>query len=174
MPSLAAVVTGADITARGPQTPALRFYQQYITAIASKDRSSNDVPRFFSKDAVFHNQNGVDYNGDEIWPWIEQIFGQFERLSHDVLRIEETHNDDGTVQLAMQAVRSIWAPGNKSEVPTVRVPVSAISKLSFNNAPGTVGGIQFEEAWLYWDTYKLLPYFSQDAIVFRDKNIFAE
>jgi hypothetical protein len=41
-----------------------------------------------------------------------------------------------------------------------------------NNAPGTVGGLQFNEVWLYWDTYLLQPYFPADSVVFSSKNVF--
>ena len=165
MPTITSVITGAELFGDGPLTPAQRFYQQYATAITAKNLSDEKIP-FYAKDAVFHNQNGVDYIGDQIWPWITQLFGQFERLSHDILKLSEIHNDNGTIDLVSQAVRHIWAIGNKSDKPTVSVPLSMVCNLSYNNAPRTVEGIQYKEVWLYWDTYKLLPFFSPDSIVF--------
>ncbi|KAJ5589626.1 hypothetical protein N7537_012304 [Penicillium hordei] len=174
MPNLTSVVTGAESTATGPKTPAQSFYQQYATALTAKDLSDGDIPQFYADNAVFHNQNGVDYSGDQIWPWIKQLFGQFEKVSHDFVTIWEIQNDDGTVDLISNVVRHLWAAGSNCDKPTVSVPLSMVCKISPNNAPRTVGGLQFKEVWLYWDTYKLLPYFSEDSILFRPRNSFHE
>lgn len=173
MPRLASVVTGAELFGNGPLTPAQRFYQQYASAITAKDLSAEPI-QFYAKDAVFHNQNGVDYNGAQIWPWILQLFGQFGKLSHDISKVSEIHNDDGTVELVCQAIRHIWAKGDESHEPTVSVPLSMIAVISYNKEPRTVEGMQFKEVWLYWDTYKLLPYLAPDLVVFCPTNVITE
>jgi len=172
MPNLTSLVTGAELIATGPRTPAQAFYHQYAFAVTVKNLSDRDIPQFYADNAVFHNQNGVDYSGGQIWPWIEQLFAQFEKLSHDLVKVWEIQNDDGRVDLVSHVVRHIWAAGNKGHNPTVSVPLSMVCKISSNNARGTVDGLQFEEVWLYWDTYKLLPYFPEDSILFSAKNIF--
>ncbi|KAL4893348.1 hypothetical protein BDV59DRAFT_201927 [Aspergillus ambiguus] len=172
MPHLISAVTSAELNAAGPRTLAQSFYYQYATAIAAKDLGDRKVPRFYADNAVFHNQNGVDYHGDQIWPWATRLFGQFGKLSHDFVRIWEIQNDDGTVDLVSQIVRHIWTPGNNSDEPTVSIPLSMVCKISANDASGTVGGLQFSEVWLYWDTTRLLPYFPADSVVLSSRNIF--
>lgn len=173
MPKLTSVVTSAELSGNRPLTPAQRFYQQYASAITAKNLTAESI-QFYAKDAVFHNQNGVDYSGTQIWPWIMKLFSQFGKLSHDILKVSEIHNDDGTVELVCQAVRQIWAKDNRNHEPTVSVPLSMIAIISHNNEPRTVQGMQFKEVWLYWDTYKLLPYLAPDLVVFSPINIITE
>ena len=172
MSRLTSVVTGTEANTLGPQTPAQSFYQQYAIAISAEGLNNSDVPPFYADHAVFHNQNGVDYRGDQIWPWIKQLFGQFGKLSHDFVKVREIQNNDGSVDLLSQITRHIWAPGNESDKPSVSVPLSMACNIGPNNAPGTVGGLQFNEVWLYWDTYLLQPYFPADSVVFSSKNMF--
>jgi hypothetical protein len=169
---LTSVVTGTEANTLGPQTPAQSFYRQYANAIAAECLNNSDVPPFYADRAVFHTQNGVDYRGNQILPWIKQLFGQFGTLSHDFIKVREIQNDDGSVDLVSQITRHIWAPGNESDKPSVSVPLSMVCNIVPSNAPDTVDGLQFNEVWLYWDTYLLQPYFPADSVVFSSKNVF--
>ncbi|KAL6228971.1 hypothetical protein BDW75DRAFT_246152 [Aspergillus navahoensis] len=97
MSRLTSVVTGTEVNILGPQTPAQSFYRQYAIAIAAEGLSNSDVPPF--------------YAGRAIWPWTKQLFGQFGKLSYDIVKVREIQNDDGSVDLVSQITRHIWAPG---------------------------------------------------------------
>ncbi|KAJ5098405.1 hypothetical protein N7532_005406 [Penicillium argentinense] len=156
---LTSCLTGSEWASNGPQTPAQRFYQAFTHAIESSALSSYDNHKFFSDRATFHNQNGVDYQGGEIWPWITLVFDQFERLEFDLLSIWEFRNDDGSIHFIAQAMQRIWAPGNDGTSPTVDVSLCVISRIGPSTSNEAPEGLQFQEAWFSWDTYKLLPYF---------------
>ncbi|KAJ6780698.1 hypothetical protein PWT90_09068 [Aphanocladium album] len=173
MPQITSVITGAKLFGDGSLTPAQRFYQQYASAITTKNLSDEAI-QFYAKDAVFHNQNGVDYSGTQIWPWIVKLFGQFGKISHDILKLTEIHNDDGTIELVSQAVRHIWVKGDNNDKPTISIPLSMVCVISCTDEPQTEGGMQFKEVWLYWDTYKLLQHLSPDLVVFSLRNIFTQ
>lgn len=173
LPRLNSFLSGAEWAAKGPQTPAQRFYGAYATAIKESDLTNHEKHQFYAKDAVFHNQNGVDYYGAEIWPWIIKLFGQFARREHDFIAIWELENDDGTVHLIAQVTRHIWAPGSDINAsPTVSIPLSMVCEIGSSTAHGeTPEGLQFYHVWLYWNTYLLQPYFPKDSIVFSSVNV---
>ncbi|KAJ5965780.1 hypothetical protein N7481_012494 [Penicillium waksmanii] len=173
LPFLKSFLSGADWATKGPQTPAQRFYGAYATAIKGSDLTAYEKHQFYSKNAVFHNQNGVNYCGAEIWPWIIKLFGQFARLEHDFISIWELENDDETVHLIAQVTRHIWAPGSDINAPpTVSIPLSMTCEIGPSTTPEkTPEGLQFHHVWMYWDTYLLQPYFPRDAIVFSPVNV---
>ena len=172
MPQLNTFLTGSDLISNGPQTPSQKFYQTYATFIKLSNLAGQRAPQFYADNAVFHNQNGVDYHGAEIWPWIVRLFGQFKRLEHDFKKVWEIQNEDGSVDLITQLTRHIWAYGNNSDFPSISVPLAMVSRIGTSASAEAPEGLQFQEVWLYWDTSVLAPYFPKDAIVFRANNIF--
>ncbi|OGE47606.1 hypothetical protein PENARI_c040G06723 [Penicillium arizonense] len=153
MSRLTSVVTGTEANTLGPQTPAQSFYQQYAIANAAEDLNTAKSPR--STPTMRFSTT--------------KMCG---KLSHNFVKVREIQNDDGSVDLVSQITRHIWPPGNESDKPSVSVPLSMVCNIGPNNAPGTVGGLQFNEVWLYWDTYLLQPYLPADSVVFSSKNLF--
>ena len=171
MAKLNYMADGHDFVRNGPQTPAQRFYVAYATAVVSTHDKAYPPHTFYTKTAVFHNQNGVNYTGAEIWPWILKLFKEFPRFEHEFTKVWEIENDDGTVELIAHLTRHIWAPGNNTDKPSVSVPVAMVCQIAPAENEGTPEGLQFRNVWFYWDTKLLEPYFPEDAIVFSTKNV---
>lgn len=172
-PRLKSFLSGAEWAAKGPQTPAQQFYGAYALAIKDSDLTTYGKHQFYAENAIFHNQNGVNYSGAEIWPWIIKLFGHFARLEHDFIAIWEIENPNGTVHLIAQVTRHIWAPGSDiNGSPTVSIPLSMTCEIGPSTSPqDTPEGLQFHQVWLYWDTYLLQPFFPKNAIVFSSVNV---
>jgi len=101
---------------------------------------------------------------------MKQIFGQFERIRHDLLKIWDIKQDDGTSIVMVQMVRNLWMLGNTSENPGVSPPTFWLCTISPADHLDAFNGLQFKEVWLYWDTMLLVP-FIKDAVAFQGKNI---
>ncbi|KAH8703262.1 hypothetical protein BGW36DRAFT_457578 [Talaromyces proteolyticus] len=173
MPKLASHLSGAEWSANGPQTAAQRFFKAYVDTVDSHGFNHGSGQQYYAKDAVFHNQNNVQYvGGDEMWAWMKLLFRQFRRLKHDWLSIWEIQNEDGTAQIISQNIRNIWLPENTSDNPSVSVPMSFICRIGPADISDAIEGLQFKEVWLYWDTKLLDPFLQNDAIVFRREKTF--
>ncbi|KAL6917232.1 hypothetical protein FSST1_008727 [Fusarium sambucinum] len=141
MPRVVRQITGAQWEKDGPQSPTQKFFKQYVNAVDSRGYDSGSGLKFYSKDVVFHNQNGaIYYGGDEI-------------------------------QIYTQNVRNLWLRGNKGDKPTVSIPVTMIAIIGKSGSDETAEGMHFKEVWLYWDTALLLPYLPKEAVVFKTKNV---
>lgn len=105
---------------------------------------------------------------------IQQIFGQFEKLKHDILSVTEIKHDDGRSELLIQMVRNIWLPGNKTDKPEVSAPTFWRSLIGPGDDEAAFGGLQYKEVWLYWDTHLLAPYMKKDAVALQNKNVVTE
>ncbi|KAJ9616792.1 hypothetical protein H2200_000511 [Cladophialophora chaetospira] len=174
MPIAAYIVTGEDWSIKGPQTPAQELLHAYGRAVDNYGYEQGSGLQFYSKDVVFHNQNNVDYHGaSQMWPWMKQLFGQFAKMRHDILRLTEVKEEGAESSfLTVQMKRNIWLPGNTSDVPDVSAPMAFFCRTGPGDDPQAVGGLQMTEVWIYWDTALLAPFLSQDAVVFRTKNPF--
>ncbi|KAJ5757125.1 uncharacterized protein N7511_007307 [Penicillium nucicola] len=171
-PRVTSFLSGADWAAKGPQIPAQRFYGAYASAIKESDLSAHGKHQFYAENAIFHNQNGVDYHGAEIWPWIVKLFGEFARLEHDFHAVWELENENDTVHLIARVTRHIWAPGSDiAGSPTVSLPLSMTCEIGPSTGPEeTPEGLQYRHVWMYWDTYPLQPHFPKNAVVFSPIN----
>jgi hypothetical protein len=105
-----------------------------------------------------------------MWAWMKQIFGQFERLRHDLLKIRDIEQDDGSSVVMVQMVRNLWMLGNTGEKPDVSAPTFWLCRIGPADHPDAFNGLQFKEVWLYWDTMLPKP-FTKDAVAFKTKNI---
>jgi hypothetical protein len=153
MPELVSCLSAADTKAPG-ETPAQKFFKKYVDTVDSYGFNHGSGLRFYSKDVIFHNQNNAQYNGgDEMWAWMKQLFGQFQRLRHDFHTLWEIKNDDGTTTILSQWTRNIWLPGNTTEEPTVSIPLSWISR---------VGSAEYA---------LLAQYLPKEAVVFQTQNV---
>jgi hypothetical protein len=171
MPELVSCLSAADTKAPG-ETPAQKFFKKYVDTVDSYGFNHGSGLRFYSKDVIFHNQNNAQYNGgDEMWAWMKQLFGQFQRLRHDFHTLWEIKNDDGTTTILSQWTRNIWLPGNTTEEPTVSIPLSWISRVGSAEYADAVDGLSFKEVWLYWDTALLAQYLPKEAVVFQTQNV---
>ncbi|KAM0235170.1 hypothetical protein ACHAPO_005966 [Fusarium lateritium] len=172
MPRVVRQITGAQWEKDGPQSPTQKFFKQYVNAVDSRGYDSGSGLKFYSKDVVFHNQNGaIYYGGDEMWAWMKKLFDVFERIQHDWVQFLEVERDDGTSQIYTQNVRNLWLRGNKGDEPTVSIPVTMIAIIGKSGSDETAEGMHFKEVWLYWDTALLLPYLPKEAVVFKTKNV---
>jgi hypothetical protein len=172
MPQLVSHIAGAQWENDGPSTPTQRFFKQYVAAVDSKGYDVGSGLKFYSPDVTFHNQNNAVYHGgEEMWAWMKKLFGVFERIHHDWIHFVEIERDDGTSQIYTQNVRNLWLLGNKSEEPTVSIPVTMIAIIGKSGSEETPEGLHFKEVWLYWDTALLLPFLEKEAVVFQTKNV---
>jgi hypothetical protein len=172
MPQLISHITGAQWEKDGPSTPTQRFFKQYVEAVDSKGYNIGSGLKFYSPDVTFHNQNNAVYHGgEEMWAWMKKLFGVFEQIRHDWIHFVEIERDDGTSQIYTQNVRNLWLLGNKSEEPTVSIPVTMIAVIGKSGREETPEGLEFKEVWLYWDTALLLPFLEKEAVVFKTKNV---
>ncbi|KAH6695695.1 hypothetical protein F5X68DRAFT_227665 [Plectosphaerella plurivora] len=175
MPEVTSYISGAQWEKDGPTTPVQRFFKEYVDAVDSRGYDSGSGLKFYSKDVTFHNQNNAVYHGgDEMWAWMKKLFGVFERIHHDWIQLLEIKREDGTSQIYTQNVRNLWVNGNKSDTPSVSIPVTMIAIIGESNDENTPEGLHFKEVWLYWDTALLLPFLPQEAVVFKIKNILRE
>ena len=105
---------------------------------------------------------------------MKKLFGQFERLRHDILNVWEIKQDDASSLFFVQMVRNVWIPGNKTDKPEVSAPTFWVCKIVLADDEQAFEGLQFKEVWLYWDTALLAPFLPKDAIAFRTKNVVEE
>jgi hypothetical protein len=172
MPQLISHITGAQWEQDGPSTPSQRFFKEYVETVDSKGYDIGSGLKYYSPDVTFHNQNNAVYHGgEEMWAWMKKLFGVFERIRHDWVHFIEIERDDGTSQIYTQNVRNLWLLGNKSEEPTVSIPVTMIAVIGKSGREETPEGLEFKEVWLYWDTALLLPFLEKEAVVFKTKNV---
>jgi hypothetical protein len=176
MPQLTSDLTGAQWTANGPQTPAQRFFHQYVSTVDAKGYNTGSGLKFYSPTVTFHNQNGAVYHGgDEMWAWMKKLFGVFSKLQHDFVHFVEIELDDeGTSRIYYQGTRNLWVLGaDEGGEPTVSIPMTFIAVVGKSDAGGqeTPEGLCFREVWLYWDTALLLPFLEKDAVVFKTENV---
>lgn len=75
---------------------------------------------------------------------IQQIFGQFEKLKHDILSVTEIKHDDGRSELLIQMVRNIWLPGNKTDKPEVSAPTFWRSLIGPGDDEAAAGSVHEE------------------------------
>ena len=106
-----------------------------------------------------------------MWAWMKKLFGQFERLRHDILNLWEIKQDDDSSLLFVQMVRNVWTLGNKADKPEVSAPTFWVCRIFTADDEHAFGGLQFKEVWLYWDTALLAPFLPKDAIAFQTKNV---
>ncbi|KAK6207704.1 hypothetical protein QIS74_12785 [Colletotrichum tabaci] len=175
MPQVTSYISGAQWEKDGPTTPAQRFFQQYVNAVDSRGYDTGSGLKFYSSDVTFHNQNNAVYHGgDQMWVWMKKLFGVFERIHHDWIQLLEIKLDDGRSKIYTQNVRNLWVNGNKSETPSVSIPITMIAIIGKSNDDNTPEGLNFKEVWLYWDTSLLTPFLPAEAVVFKTKNILDE
>src|SRR6201996_4520289 len=160
------VLNEEDIRAGKGLTPAQQLFVSYSDTVDSKGFTQGSGSKYYSKDVVFHNQNNAEYHGpDQMWAWMKKIFGQFERLRHDPLKIWDIKQDDGSSVVMVQMVRNLWVLGNTGEKPDVRAPTFWLCTIGPADHPDAFNGLQYKEVWLYWDTMLLKP-FMKDAVAF--------
>ena len=168
MPRLISQLIGNQWDTEGPATPVQRFFEQCVSTVDAHGSNFGSAPDFYSKNAVFHNQNSAIYRGaDKMRTWIKQLFADFERIARDVVSLLEIERDDGTTQVVSQE----YVICNKSNDPTVSIPMALIAIIGRENDGKSPKGLQFKEVWLYWDTALLSKYLPQDAVVFQTENI---
>jgi len=172
MPHLLNQSSEPEIKDGSSLTAAQKFFLHYATAVDSKAFTEGSGLKYYSKDMVFHNQNNAEYHGaDQMWAWMKQIFGQFERLRHDILQMWDIKQDDGTSLVMLRMVRNVWVLGNTGEEPNVSAPTFWVCKIGPADYADAHEGLQFKEVWLYWDTMLLAPFMGKDAVAFKTKNI---
>lgn len=159
----------------GAQTPAQRFFKKYVDTVDSHGFNHGSGLQFYSNEVIFHNQNNAQYNGgDEMWAWMKRLFGQFEKMRHDLSNLWEVKNEDATVAILSQWTRNIWIAGNTTDEPSVSIPLCWICTIGPADSAGAVDGLSFREVWLYWDTAPPMKHLPQEAVVFQTQNILHE
>jgi hypothetical protein len=116
---------------------------------------------WYSPSAQFYNADGVKYHGgDAIWEWMRSLFGQFEKLQHEmkITRIlpyvTEAESENGkTGELVMfDCVTTFWIGGQlKGEGISVPRMLSFLVGESEEDGQGT-DGLQILEAKTWWDS----------------------
>ena len=86
----------------------------------------------------------------------------------------EIEHEDGRAELLIQMTRNIWLPGNTSDKPEVSAPLGWKSYIGPADDVNAVGGLQFKEVWMYWDTHLLAPFMKKDAIALQNRNVVTE
>lgn len=175
MPKLLSHVSRHDGIKPGEgETPAQNFFLGYANAVDNYRYTEGSGLKYYSKDVVFHNQNGAEYyGGDQMWAWMKRLFGEFGRLQHPILQLWDIEEDDGTHTLFVQMIRNVWMHGNHSDKPDVSAPAFWVCKIGSADAdyPDAFMGIQYKEVWIYWDTMLLAPHVGKDAVAFKTKNV---
>lgn len=175
MPKLLSHVSKPDGFKPGEgETPVQNFVLHYANAVDNNEFTEGSGLKYYSKDVVFHNQNGAEYHGGEqMWAWMKRLFADFGRLRHDILEFWEIEEDDGTHTLLLRIMRNIWMHGNGSDIPDVSAPTFWHCKIGPADVdyPDALMGIQYKEVWIYWDTMLLAPFISKDAVAFKTKNV---
>jgi hypothetical protein len=158
--------TQACITFIGPlnsianQSETLAFISKYAARVDSGDLSG-PFHDWYAPSAQFYNADGVQkYGGAAIWDWMRALFGQFERIEHDmkITRIlpyvseKESENGKTGELVLFDCVTTFWISG-----PLAGDGVAIPRMLSFlvgeaeEDGQGT-DGLQILEAKAWWDT----------------------
>lgn len=175
MPKLLSHISNPDGIKPGEgETPAQNFFLDYGNTVDNYRFTEGSGLKYYSKDLVFHNQNGAEYHGgDQMWAWMKRLFAEFGRLQHQIHQMWDIEEEGGTHTLSGQVIRNIWMPENHSDKPDVSVPMFWLSKVGPADADyaDAFMGLQFKEVWLYWDTMLLAPHLAKDAVAFKTKNV---
>lgn len=78
MQTLVSEVPYGSWAAKGPQTPAQRFFADYAAGVDSGSYKHGSRLEWDSSNLVYHNCNGVVYHGgDQMWAWMKTLFAPF-------------------------------------------------------------------------------------------------
>ncbi|RFU27626.1 hypothetical protein B7463_g8703, partial [Scytalidium lignicola] len=160
--SLTAIeVTGAELAASGPQTPAQQFLDAYTKYVDTTNFSEDSLLKFYAPNIIFHDQKNSVYRGlKEVLDWLEAIFKPFSKVHNEVIYAREFRRSDGTVTVDVQGMRHLWVKGQDFDpnIPTVSIPVVVMFTTGPSETAHGYLGMQMKEAWVYWDTTLLMPF----------------
>ena len=141
----------------GEKTPAQAFFEAYAKNVDAGEFFDIPLTRWYAPKAVYHAQNAVEYHGAEaIGEWMRgPVFGNFERVRHDLGAYWEIIPDQGDSIVFMRATRHVYMKGNKTEQPDVTVPMLWVCTIGAADSDDGYQGLQFKDIHLGWDTAKV-------------------
>ena len=77
---------------------------------------------------------------------------------------------NGDARIESRSMRNIWMKGNTTASPDVSIPVHVTFLIGPAESPEGFNGLQFKEAFIFWDTALLIPFLKPEAVVFQTKN----
>jgi hypothetical protein len=161
-------IPGSSWSSPGPQTRALKFFHEYVTNVDAHI----PVSRFYAPDCTFHNQNNAVYRGSaEMSAWLKQLFGEYQKLSHDILNAWEINEKNGETWIFIQMTRHAWVKGSTGEKPDASIPLMWVGRVGETDREDAHDGQQHLEVWFYWDTNLLRPFMDENAVTFQSQNV---
>jgi hypothetical protein len=138
----------------------LAFITKYVSTVDSMDLS-DPFEKWFAPSAQHYNGDGVRFfGGAAIWNWMRGLFGQFEKVQHDmkitrilpyVSEMESENGKTGELVL-LDCITTFWIGGDL-EGDGIAVPrmLSFLVAEAEEDGQGT-NGLQIVEVKTWWDT----------------------
>jgi hypothetical protein len=141
-------------------SPALAFIQKYVDQVDSMNLSG-PFHDWYAPNAQFYNADGTQYSGGStIWNWMRTLFGQFEKVEHDMkitrmfpLDIKDISGTKmAPVFITFDCVTTFWFGGALSG-DGIAVPrmLSFLVAEAEEEGQGT-DGLQILEGKAWWDS----------------------
>jgi hypothetical protein len=145
-------------------SPTLAFFEKYASQVDSMDLSA-PFHAWYAPTAQFYNADGVVYDGgDAIWTWMHALFGQFEKVQHDIKIIrllpsvskDESKTEKSGDLVLSDCVTTFWMkpPLNGDGITVPRMLSFLIGEAEVKGQ-GT-DGLQILEAKAWWDSNVLV------------------